>query len=138
MLQIIISTALSLILACCALIYGLCRTWSFRKLSRLVRQQTQTPLPFVAELAGKINTPFHSRSVRPEISVIIATENDDWWMERHLAQWLQQKTTFPYEIVVADASDSEDETLYRDFKTITTTYAIPLCHNRIAICIHAN
>ncbi len=110
MLQIIISAALSLFLACCALIYGLCRTWSFRKLSRLVRQQAQTPLPFVAELAGKINAPYHSRSVRPEISVIIATENDDWWMERHLAQWLQQKTTFPYEIIVADASDSEDET----------------------------
>ena len=110
MLQIILSAALSLFLACCALIYGLCRTWSFRKLSRLVRQQAQTPLPFVAELAGKANIPSHLRSARPEISIIIATENDDWWVKRHLDPWLQQKTTFPFEVIVADASDNEDET----------------------------
>jgi hypothetical protein len=110
MLQIILSAALSLFLACCALIYGLCRTWSFRKLSRLVRQQAQTPLPFVAELAGKANIPSHLRSARPAMSIIVATENDDWWVKRHLDPWLQQKTTFPFEVIVADASDNEDET----------------------------
>ena len=136
MLQIILSAALSLILACCALIYGLCRTWSFRKLSRLILQQSTTPLPFVAELAGKINTSFHSRSVRPEISVIIATENDDWWMERHLAQWSQQKTTFPYEIVVTDASDSEDETrnivqrFQNDYHNLRYTF-VPQSHRNL-------
>ena len=110
MLQIIFSATLSLLLIGCGLTYGLCRTWSFRKLSRLMRRQAKEALPFVAPTAGIVNSPIAPRAIRPELSVVIATENDDWWIERHLPLWLQQQTTFPFEIVVADASDHEDET----------------------------
>lgn len=110
MLQILFSVSLSLLLLLCALIYGSCRTWSFRKLARLVHQQAEEALPFVAPTAGIVDDAVARRVARPAISVVVASENDDWWIERHLPLLLQQETTFPFEVVVADTSDSEDET----------------------------
>ena len=136
MLQIIISVLFSLLFIGCALIYGLCRTWSFRKLTRLARQQRDEALPFVTPSAGIADAQPSSRATRPEMSIVLATENDDWWVERHLPLWLQQETTFPFEVVVADASDGEDETrnivqrLQNDYPNLRFTF-VPLTHRNL-------
>lgn len=136
MLQIIISVVFSLLFIGCALIYGLCRTWSFRKLARLARHQRDEALPFVAPTAGIADAQPSARATRPEMSIVLATENDDWWVERHLPLWLQQETSFPFEVVVADASDGEDETrnivqrLQNDYPNLRFTF-VPLTHRNL-------
>lgn len=136
MLQILFSIVLSLLLLICALLYALCRTWSFGKLSRLVRQQAETPLPMATPSASIVNDAVAHRIARPEISIVLATENDDWWVERHLPLLLQQETLFPFEVVVADASDSEDETrnivqrLQNTHPNLRYTF-VPLSHRNL-------
>src|SRR5262245_33635756 len=54
--------------------------------------------------------------MRPLVTVIVTTYNHERFIEQALASVIQQKTTFPYDVVVIeDCSTDRTPELFRDF-----------------------
>lgn len=110
MFALLFALALFVILLGITLSYNYLRIWRLRPLLHFMQQQGAAPLPFVPPAAGIASTSIAQRIAPPTISIVVASDNDDWWMERLLPQLLTQDAPFVFEVVVADASDAEDET----------------------------
>ena len=81
---------------------------AFAPLVRLAREQNgrvippDRPTPLVATTAAGFRA-------APTVSVVLPSINDGWWLERHLGYYLQQRFA-NFEVIVADASDKDDDT----------------------------
>lgn len=95
--------------ALCLLSLWWLRWRAFLSLVELSRAQNTRVIP-PERLRAEVTT-FTQEGYReaPRVSIVVASLNDGWWLERNLGYYLQQRYD-NFEIVVADASDADDDT----------------------------
>lgn len=135
MLNTLTLIALGLLLLSALILY-LCRWRAFGSVVKLAKEQAHFTIA-----PDRISSQIHqntdvSYDGTPQVSLILPSLNDGWWMERNLKYWLQQRS-HNFEVIVADASDeAEDETenivkrLQQEFKHLRYT-RVPLTHRNI-------